>query len=364
MTSILVGALILTSFLPAGSSADEPQRQKIDLPGFEQGDLFILRRLSNEQLVNVERSEWVHVAILIREGLELSHRREAITELAKLRKTDALTQILDGITRAGQNADETTGALKDLIALLIAAPRAELKKKRDALSQFATGADHVLARRAGYAAMMLADGTVDPSWQLAEKSEQGQVDLLGAVSIIPDPKVLAALYPKVAPLVHKAPSREIRQSAIRAIASIPGRQREAFTLLASFVQDGIQRDTAIAALQHLGPRHWPKDQVSDLAESVMEYLKGVEPTRRNTPAFKRARQLGGDLASLLPVARGREIRQVLDSLGIRIYVRISRIAACCSTSFSLADAPRPHRVFPYAPTPSATSCSTTRSRTS
>ncbi len=318
MATILFITLVFSCLLQADPTAVEPKREKIDLPGFEEGDLYVLSRLSNEKLVNVERSEWVYVALLIREGLNHSYRKEAITELAKLRKTDELTQILDGINRAGKNDDEQMGALNDLIGFLMAAPPAELKKKRDALSQFASGADHELVRQAGYAAMILADGTVDRAWRLAEKSEEGLVHLLNGIPMISDPKARAALSLKVEPLVHEAPSRGIRQSAILAIASLPGREREAFATLASFVREGTERDTAIQALRRLPSERWPKGQVQDLVDSVMKYLQSVDSTQRNTPEFKRARQLGEDLASLLPVARGREVREALSSMGIRI----------------------------------------------
>ena len=115
MTSILLIALLYPGFQQPDSVAEKPTREKVDLPGFEQGDLYVLSRLSNKRLVNVERGEWAFVAILIREGLDRAYRREAIAELAKLRKTDKLTQIFDGIARAQENKDGKTGALSDLI---------------------------------------------------------------------------------------------------------------------------------------------------------------------------------------------------------------------------------------------------------
>ena len=319
MKPTLLSTLILAVLMPpAAIASDKPQREKINLPGFEQGDLFVLRRKSNEQLVKFERSEWVCVAILIREGLELAYRKEAIAQLAKLRETDEATQILDGITRAAQNSNGQTGALNDLIGLLMAAPRAELKNNRDALMQLATSADHPLARRAGFAGTILADGAVDPAWQSAEKSEEGLVDLLGAAPMISDPRVLDALYPKVAPLVHEAPSRGIRQAAIIALGSLAGHESKAFAVLASFIQEGTARDTAIKALLRLPTEHWPTDQLQELADSVIHHMQDVDPTQRNTPEFNRARQLGESLASLLPEARGQQVHKVLESLGIRI----------------------------------------------
>lgn len=313
--------LLMVSLLSGGPEPSPapatPTREKVDLPGFEQGDLYVLGRLSNEKLVRVERSEWVWVTILIREGLDRSYRMEAIAKLAKLRKTDRVTQILDGITRAGTTAQGKRGALSDLIGFLMAAPAAELRKRREDLLRF-TEAQDALLRSAGYAALVVADGTNEPSWQLAEKSNDGLVDLLGGVPLISDPTTRAAFYARIEPLIRNAPSRAIRQAAIRASASVPGRERETFAMLASLVRSGTERDTAIEALRQLPSEHWPKEDAESLLETLMKYLEGIDPTERNTSPFKRARQVADDLASLLPVDRGREVRQALGSLGIRI----------------------------------------------
>ena len=319
MKPTLWSMLILTVFLPHGANASEKlQREKIHLPGFEQGDLFVLQRKSNEQLVRFQRSEWICVAILIREGLDLSYRKEAIAELAKLRTTDEVTQILDGITRAAKDPGGQTGALNDLIGLLAAAPPAELKQHRESLTQLATTANHPLARRAGFAGTLHCDGDVDPAWQLAEKSKERLVDLMSAVPLVSDPTVLDALYPKVSQLVHQASNREIRQAAILALGSMTGHEKEAFVLLARFINTGGERDTAIHALLRLPTKHWPTDQLQTVADSVIQHMGGIDPKERNTPKFNRARELVANLATLLPKAEGQHLRQVLDSLDIRI----------------------------------------------
>ena len=317
MATVLI-PLILSCFLQANPTPDEPKREKIRLPRFEQGALFVLRRQPNERRVRLERSEWVYVAILVRDGLDISYRKESIAGLAKLRGSDEATQILDGITRAAKAAGEETATLDDLIGLLMKEPAAELKKSREALLQLATAGEHPLVRQAGYSGMILADGQVEPAWQVAGKSKDGLADLLGAVRLITNPKLRVALHPKIKPLLDNAPSQSIRQSAIRAIASIPGIEKEAFTKLWSFVGKGIERDAAIEALLRLSPDHWPKDQVGGLVGDVLGYMRSFDPLQRNTPPFQSARQLAEALASVLPAAKKGEVHQALKSLDIQI----------------------------------------------
>lgn len=316
MVPRLLIAMIVAGLQQAAVS-DEPKREPIDLPGFEQGDLYVLSRLSNEQLINVERGEWVHTAILIRDGLDRSHRRTAIAELAKLRKTDELTQILDGIHRAGGNVNEEAGPMNDLIGLLMESPSGALKKHHDTLLELATNGEHTLMRQAGYAAMIVADGTVDAAWRLAQTSGEGLVDILNTTSMISDGKTRSSLYPRIEKLIHEAPSRAIRQAAIVALASMPNHSSEVFAMLASLVEEDIERTSAIQALLLLPGDRWPHEGTQPLLENVIEYLRNVDPTQRNTTRFRRARQLGDDLASRLPGNAGREAREALESLGIR-----------------------------------------------
>ena len=324
MTTSLLISLALFSISQAGPApGDRPGRKKIYLPDFPEGAAYVLGRLSNEELINVERSEPVYLAILTREGLDMSLRREAIAELAKIRKTAELTQVLDGIARADESDDRREGALTGLIQLLTTEAPAKLEKKRDRLIRLATTARRDLSRRAGYAALILADGEAESAWQLAEKSKGGLVDLLDGLPLIPDPRARGFLHARVSPLLDDSPNREVRQSAILALAFIPGREEKTFATLASFVRKNTERDAAIEALRHLPSDQWPKSGIPDLADSLVKYATGVPLEKRNTREFKRALQLGHELAIRLPLARGRKIREILGALGIRtVTIRV------------------------------------------
>jgi putative heme-binding domain-containing protein len=299
--------------------ADESERVKVDLPGFEQGDLYILGRLSNEKLVKVERSEWVYVAILVREGLDRHHRMEAVTKLAEIRKSDEPTQILRGIVRTADAEGESTGALHELASLLLLVPPRELAKKRTELVKLATYADHEVVRQSAYAATILADGQAEPVWRMAEKdkSNQGMIDFLNGLSMILDSRALTPLFPVVETVVRQSENAPLRLAAIRALASIPGHHKAVFDLLVPLVSQNTARDAAVQALLRIPIGNWPKNHADTLANHLVKYLRAVDPTQRNSPEFKRARQLGEKVVTVLPATRGGEVRKTLESMGIR-----------------------------------------------
>lgn len=300
---------------------DRARSRKIDLPVFPEGVAYVLGRMTNEQLIGIERSEPVYAEMLVRDDLDTSLRKQAIVELAGIRGTNQLTELLGGIARAEQSEDRR--ALNDLVQMLMLEQPAELARQRDALVALATEDDHIdLSQRAAFAALMIADGD-ETVWQLATQSDATLLDLLASVPMISDPSTRAALYSRVTPLVQDAGSRELRQAAIRASAFIPGHEEETFAVLAELVESGTERDAAIRALRDLSAARWPVQRIGELTDSVLGYLQSEDVERRSASEFKRALQLGNELALLLPSARGREVREVLGGLGTRtVTIRV------------------------------------------
>ncbi len=298
------------------SGVDPTDPTEIELPAFPQGVAYVLSRLTNEQLVNIERTEPVYIEMLVHEDLDASLRRTAIVELAGIRGTSQLAELLEGIAGAERSEGRRRRALNDLVQILMMTPPADLARQRDALVALAEPVHVELSRRAAYAALLIADGP-EAVWQLAGQSDAALLDLLAGVPLIPDPIARAALYPRVTSLIHDATNRDLRQAAIRASAFIPGHEEETFTLLAELVESGTDRAAAVEALRDLSATRWPKQRIGELADSVLDYLQTEAVERRGTPEFKRALQLGDELASLLPSERGREVREVLRGLGIR-----------------------------------------------
>ena len=74
---------------------EEPVRKTFFLPKSPAAAAYVLGRLSNKELIEAPRSEFVFVALLQRKGLERKYRVEALEGLTKIRNTDLLTELLD-----------------------------------------------------------------------------------------------------------------------------------------------------------------------------------------------------------------------------------------------------------------------------
>ena len=120
------------------------------------------------------------------------------------------------------------------------------------------------------------------------------------------------------------PESVIRRAAMNAITYVRGQELDAFTRLAGFVQEGVDRNTAIRALQRIPRRFWPEDQAETLATSIIDFVSSIPTEERTAPAVVNALQLGDALASLLPADRGREVRAELGDLGVRV-IRIGTL---------------------------------------
>src|SRR5439155_23845611 len=147
------------------SATGQPQTNKdrIDffLPKNPVAAAYVLGRLSNQELVQVPRSEFVYVALLQRAGLEKKYRTEALEGLAQLRKTDSLTELLAGLAELDKKGDESNSVLRDLGSILLEFKPKELAAKRAPLEKLAGESQQPLARQLGIAGIITADESVE-----------------------------------------------------------------------------------------------------------------------------------------------------------------------------------------------------------
>ncbi len=116
----------------------------------------------------------------------------------------------------------------------------------------------------------------------------------------------------------------VRRAAFAALVSIPGREADAFRLLAPFVRTGVDRDAAIAALLTIPHEKWPTEEANDLLAPLVEWLTASSAEQRASDAGLAAWQFAENLSRLLPAAEGAKARAILAELGVRV-VRIGTV---------------------------------------
>ena len=283
---------------------------------------YQLQRLSNDQLVQVERDTGdakylpAYEALLMRDGLASEYRHEAIGALADLNKSDVITEILAGIERIG----EPPGALqRELSNMLLQREPSELAGARDRLEQTAAGSEVSAARTASYAALVMSAGA-DEVWRLASSGNSGVYDLLQAIPMAPDAKRRDPFYPKVEPLLHRKDAAEIRRAAIEILPSFTGHDEESFKTLAGFIRNGVEQPAAIRSIQRIDKQHWPDGEIAPLAEAIVAHALQTPANERTDTPFLETVQLGNELASLLDTEAGTRIRGILDDLGVTVIL--------------------------------------------
>ena len=283
---------------------------------------YQLQRLSNDQLVQVERDPGdpkyrpAYEALLMRDGLESKYRHEAISALAGLNKSDVITEILAGIERIG----EQSGTLqRELSNMLLQREAPELAGERDRLEQTAAGSEVSVARTASYAALVMSVPAGEV-WRLASSGNRGAYDLLQAIPMVPDAKRRDPFYPKVEPLLHRKDAAELRRAAIEVLPSFTGHDEESFKTLAGFIRSGVEQPAAIRSIQRIGKQHWPDGEIAPLADAIVAYALETPANERTDTPFLDTVLLGNELASLLDAEAGTRIRGILADLGVTVIL--------------------------------------------
>lgn len=315
----LVVALIVP-FAPSSRAAEEPAKKPLFLPKSPVAAAYVLARLSNKELIEAPRSEFVYVALLQRAGLDRKYRVEALDGLAKARDTDALAELVKGIGDLDRKGENGLPVLRELATMLLQKSAADLAKKREELEKLAAESESPPARQAGYAALVTADGSIDKVWSSVEAESAKFADLLSSIPLLRDNSLRAGLYPKLRPLLDRSDAEDVRRAAITAIVAVPGHDAETFTALATLAKAGTERATVVESLQKVPRKSWPADQAEPLLASLMSYLKEVPADQRTAPDSVSAFQLASDLVALLPADKSKEAGKALRAVGVSVFV--------------------------------------------
>lgn len=316
--ALAAGLLLLKA--DAGGADENAEKKTLVLPRSARAAAYILGRLGNKELTEAPRSEFVYVALLQRKGLDKKFRLEALDELAKVHGTDRVTELIGALTELDGKGADSDPVLRDLGTILLQYKPADLLTKRELLEKLAGEGQLPITRQIAQAALVTAEGTADKRWAQSQSEPAKLSDLILSIPLLRDASLRAALYPKVEPLLHKTDDAEIRRAAITAIPSIPGHDLETFGTLAALVKSGDDRAVAVAALQRLPRKTWPKEQAEDLVHNLITYLTKVPVDQRTEPEVISAFQFATDLASLLPPEKSKALGKELRAVGVSVFL--------------------------------------------
>jgi putative heme-binding domain-containing protein len=171
------------------------------------GAEYLLAKVSTAELVRMPRSAPVYHALLARHGVLPDVRKEALEGLAKINKTDVPGELFAAIQRIdGSENQHAAHVLTDLAGLLATRPAEELSVIRPKLEKLASEAHQPVTRQVAFVTLATAEGSIDRQWDKAKTSVRKLTDLVDAVPLIPDAKLRASAYGKVAPLLTGLPA--------------------------------------------------------------------------------------------------------------------------------------------------------------
>ena len=276
---------------------------------------YVLGRLSNKELIEAPRSEFVYVALLQRKGLDRKYRVEALNGLAEVRHTDRSTQVLGAIKELDNKGADSKETLLELAPLLLEAPRGEILSHRAELDQLKVQAKLDTTRQIAFAACVTYDESPEPSWENTKTNPAQLADLVLSVPLLVDSALRAGFYDKIMPLGSQGDFPDLRRAAIRAMGAIPGHDEDRIKALAGLAEGGVEVPTVVASLEGVPRPAWPTNALKPLIDSLTSYLQNTPAEQRTESAFTSVLQFATDLASRLPADTQKTVTRILRGLG-------------------------------------------------
>ena len=291
--------------------------RNLPLPTDSKALTYLIEKMSDSELASAPKIEPVLVTQVERKTTNPGVRDTALTELAKLRKTGRIAEIIAALERIDANGARNSAA-DELGKTLVLASSSELASSRAALSQLATKAQQAPVRRAAYAALLSADAQPETAWGEAKD----RAALIDAAGFVVDPGLRAKFQPLLTSALADAKTPgSIRAAALRALPLMGAPNAASnFQLIAAALREGKDRAVAARAVMQLPRDAWAKEQAGVAAEAILAWAKTVPASDRTKQDFVETVQAGMELATLLPQAGSARIRKELRALGVSVFV--------------------------------------------
>ena len=301
-------------------------RKSIEEGGKVGGDLaslrYLLRSLSVAEILKMTPTPDVLENILSRSGVADTARASALTGLAEARKATKVSLLLDVLNSPAEVDTKGVGRL------LVAQPAADLRAHRDALLKLAL-ADAAEGRSFAWAAIAIADGTLDTVWTEAAKSPLSHASLLGGLPLIPDVALRATAYDRVMAILAQPVTEiqgpdhivaAIQRDAIRTAVSTKRDPEKVFAALNAMITRGDQVPTAAQGIRGLPRTAWTADATTPAATALIAWAAKAHPSERTSRDYTETIQIADDLAGSLPTDAAAPLRSKLATLRVAVFV--------------------------------------------
>lgn len=281
---------------------------------------LVLGRLSNPDLLAAPPVEPVLNERLVRKGLDVNVRNDALGQLAKVHQSDRVSEIIACLRRLDATPAPSAVAVADLGLLLTAFP-SELPKARTTLASLAAGAAQAMVRRAAWAGVVAADGDPTTAWAQTAGDSLARITLIDSLTMLMDAAARAPFQPLLtAAIADAATPEEVRTAALTALPLMGTENANPnFKILTRHLREGRDLSTASRAVMQLPREAWDKSEAAPAADAILAWAKRVPAARRTDQDYVETVQVGMELAALLPPADNTRIRRELLALGVRVF---------------------------------------------
>ncbi len=283
---------------------------------------YLLRTLPLAEVLKMPRSAAVAENLLGRAGVSDAVRAEALATLAKLRATAPVALLLATIDSPAEIDVRAVGRL------LLQQSAADLKPHRAALLKLGN-TDTSEARTWAFAAVVLADGTLETAWTEASASPLSFASLLGGLPLVPDAAIRATAYDRVMPLLAKpitefaGPDHIIaatQRDAIRTAVSTRREPEKVFAALVGMIERGYQATTAAQGIRNLPRSSWTPDLAGAAARALVGWAGKTHASERTSRDYVEAIQVADDLTTTLPADAADPLRKELGGLRVATFI--------------------------------------------
>ena len=289
---------------------------------------YQLRRLDNAQLLLIQTSaddpKYIPVfrTILLREGMARKDRDDALNNLAAVKETDTVTELLTVLKSLDFKDGNQHRVGREISSMLLSEPAEVLDRHIEDLKNAVLSDSRTMAATA-HAALIITDHT-DASWQVAQTDEESQLSWLAAVSLVPTGSVRQEMRSQVVSLLASSYSRPVRKSAIQALVAIQTEAADTFRRLAPFVSIDGFRAAAVESLLSVPDDARDGQRSKQIVEVLVSHAEHIPAAQRTTDDFLDAMQLADELLSRVSASEAMNYRHRLQMVTVRV-VRLKTV---------------------------------------